>query len=134
LAQSSKDNRDNLKRLRPGQKIEVVDMKLKSFKANFESCSEDGVSPRMGDSSLAIERRNVLRVSLREHSKRARHALIGAAIGAGGYGCAGRRITCRLANDLPGIVAAPGRNADSARSLFPQVSFCLSGVGGENRP
>jgi len=83
LAQSAKDSWENLKQLQPGQKIEVVDMNLKLFKGNFESCSEDGISLRAGSSSLTIERPNVLRVSLREHSKRARNALIGAAIGAG---------------------------------------------------
>ena len=80
-AQEARESWDNLKRLQVGQKIEVVNMDLKSVKGTFVSYAEDGISVQTGSGSLTTERSNVLRISLREHSKRARNALIGAAVG-----------------------------------------------------
>jgi len=82
-AQEARESWDNLKRLQVGQKIEVVNMDLKSVKGTFVSYAEDGISLQTDKGPLTIERARVMRVSLREHSKRARNALIGAAIGAG---------------------------------------------------
>jgi len=93
-AQEARESWDNLKRLQVGQKIEVVNMDLKSVKGTFVSYAEDGISVQTGSGSLTTERSNVLRISLREHSKRARNALIGAAVGAGAglaLGAAGDR-------------------------------------------
>ena len=85
-AQDARQSWDNLKRLQVGQKIEVVDMELKSVQGTFVSYAEDGISVQTASGLLTIERPNVLRVSLREHSKRARNALIGAGIGAAAIG------------------------------------------------
>ncbi len=82
-AQDARQSWDNLKRLQVGQKIEVVNMDLKSVKGTFVSYAEDGISLQTDKGALTIQRGTVMRVSLREHSKRARNALIGAAIGAG---------------------------------------------------
>ncbi len=73
----------NLQQLRVGQKIEVVDTNLKKHKGTFLSFSEEAISLRVGKDEVGVQRRNVLRVSLREKSKRLRNALIGLAIGAG---------------------------------------------------
>jgi hypothetical protein len=70
--------------LRAGQKIEVVDMKLKSLKGTFVSFSEEAISLRVKESEVAVPRPDVLRVSLRENSKRTRNLLIGLGIGAAG--------------------------------------------------
>jgi|SRR5579859_4039118 len=74
---------ENLKQLKPGQNIQVVDMKLKSYNATFVSVTEEAISLRTNQGDLNIDRANVLRVSTRESSKRLRNALIGAAIGGG---------------------------------------------------
>jgi hypothetical protein len=93
-AQDARESWDNLKRLQAGQKIEVVDMELKSVRGTFVSYAEDGISLQTDNGPVSLERARVMRVSLREHSKRARNALIGAAIGAGigvGLGLAAAR-------------------------------------------
>jgi len=82
-AQTARDSWDNLKQLQPGQRIEVVDMKLKSLKGTFVSFSEGAISLRVKESEVAVPRPDVLRVSDREHSKSLRNKLLGLAIGAG---------------------------------------------------
>jgi hypothetical protein len=116
MAQSAKDSWDNLKQLHAGQKVEVVDMKMKLVKGNFQSYSEEGISLQIKSGPLTIERRNVLRVSLREHSKRARNALIGAAIGAG-------------AGAVVGLVAA-NRGVHETGEKYFVMGFSLPILGG----
>ena len=89
LAQTGQASWDNLSQLRAGQKIEVVDMKLKSLKGTFVSFSEEAISLRVKESEVAVPRPDVLRVSLRENSKRTRNLLIGLGIGAAGGLAAG---------------------------------------------
>ncbi len=81
-AGDSADSWDNLKQLRVGQKIEVVDMNLKSLKGQFLSFSEEVISLQVGNDQAGVERSGVLRVNS-GRSKRGRNALIGLAIGAG---------------------------------------------------
>ena len=83
-AQSSEDSWDNLRRLRPGQKIEVVDMKLSSRQGAFTGYSEEAISLRTGQGEVAIPRADVLSVKNRKSSHRGRNALLGLAIGAAG--------------------------------------------------
>ncbi len=73
----------NLQQLRAGQRIEVVQMNLKSLQGTFRSFSEETISLRVKKQEVAVQREDVFRVSLREKSKRLRNALIGLAIGAG---------------------------------------------------
>jgi len=88
--QAARDCWDNLKQLQPGQKIEVVDMNLKSLKGTLLAFSEEAISLQVGKNELAVQRPNVLRVSSPENSKRGRNTLIGLAIGATiGAGIAG---------------------------------------------
>lgn len=108
LAQSSQNNSDNLKQLRAGQKIEVVDTSMKSLRGPFVSVSEEAITLQVGKSQESIERAKVVRVSVRDNSHRARNMLIGAAVGAG----AGLAITLPLeiqqsneGNSLAGTVA-----------------------------
>jgi len=74
---------ENLKGLKVGQRIEVIDMKLRSLKGTFVSVSEEAISLQVGNNNVSVERPNVFRVSDRENSRRGRNALIGLAIGAG---------------------------------------------------
>ena len=82
-AQDARASWNNLKQLQAGEKIEVVDMKLKSFKGTFLSFSEEVISVRVKEDDVVIERAKVLRVTDREHSKRGRNMILGVAIGAG---------------------------------------------------
>jgi hypothetical protein len=74
---------DNLKQLRAGDKIEVIDQSLKSFRGTLVSVSDEAISLQSNKDMLTVERANVLRVSARDASKRTRNMLLGAAIGAG---------------------------------------------------
>jgi len=98
-AQTARDSWGNLKQLQPGQRIEVVDMKLKSLKGTFVSFSEGAISLRVKESEVAVPRPDVLRVSDREHSKRLRNALLGGAIGAG-IGLAAEEVGTRHAQPI----------------------------------
>jgi hypothetical protein len=81
LAQSPPDAWDNLKQLEVGQKIEVVDMNLKSLKGRLVSVSEAAISIRTDKEEAAVERANVMRVST-PGGRRGHNALIGLGIGA----------------------------------------------------
>ena len=83
------DSWENLKQLQPGQRIEVVDMKLKSVKGTFVSFSAEAISLRVMSDEVSVKRPDVMRVSLRENSKRTRNLLIGLGIGAAGGLAAG---------------------------------------------
>jgi hypothetical protein len=80
LAQSSQNNWDNLKQLRPGQKIEVVDTSMKSLRGAFVSVSDEAITLQVGKSQESIERAKVVRVSVRDNSHRTRNMLLGAGI------------------------------------------------------
>lgn len=73
---------DNLKQLPARQKIQVVQMDMKSLKGRFLVVSEEAISLRVKKKSVTIPRAEVLRVSLSGEPKRGRSALAGAGIGA----------------------------------------------------
>ena len=85
--QPGKDSWDNLNRLQAGQKIQVVQMNMKSLKGNFLGFSDEMISLRVKNDEVAVPREEVLRVSLGGKPKRGRNTLIiagvGAAVGAG---------------------------------------------------
>ncbi len=83
LAQKPEQSWDNLRQLHPGEKIEVIDMKLKSTKGHFVSFTEQSLSLEATDKPVTLPRSDVYRVTSRERSHRGRNALIGAAWGAG---------------------------------------------------
>lgn len=83
LAQQARDSWDNLKQLRPGQKIEIVDMKMKSLKGEFTSSTDEAIVLREGKAEQSVARADVMRVSVRDTSHRTRNMMIGAAIGVG---------------------------------------------------
>lgn len=68
----------------PGQRIEVVYANLKTARGSFSSASADELRLNAAATAQAIPRAQVLRISLRENSKRLRNVLLGAAIGAAG--------------------------------------------------
>jgi hypothetical protein len=79
-AKSSQDSWDNLKELRPGQKIEVMDSKMKTLKGTFVSVSDEAISLLVAKSQESVLRANVVRVSVRDTSHRRRNMLLGAGI------------------------------------------------------
>lgn len=80
--EKSEDSWDNLRQLRPGQRIEVVNMKLQSFHGDFGGYSEEAISLRTDQDEVAIPRADVFSVRNRKRAHRGRNALIGLAIGA----------------------------------------------------
>ncbi len=80
LAQSVRDSWDNLKQVRPGQKIEVVDTSMKSLQGPFVSASEEAITLQVGKKQESIERAKVVRVTVRDTSHRTRNMLLGAGI------------------------------------------------------
>lgn len=83
VAQTGKDSWENLKQLQVGQKIQVVDQKLKSLKGTFLGVSEAAISLRTETNDVTVEAPQVLRVSRLNASKRKRNIILGIAIGAG---------------------------------------------------
>ena len=79
----SNANWDNLKRLTPGDDVRIVLHDKKSYRAKFQSVADDAIVLRLASGDQTFNRRDVLRISTRGPSRRLRHALIGAAVGAG---------------------------------------------------
>lgn len=117
-AQSSQNNWDNLKQLRPGQKIEVVDSSMKTLKGAFVSISDEAISLQAGKSEESVLRANVVRVSVRDTSHRTRNMLIGAAAGVG----AGLAIT------LP-LEMQQSNEGNSLAGTMAGVTSALAGAG-----
>jgi hypothetical protein len=102
LAESSQNNWDNLKQLRAGQKIEVVDSSMKTLKGAFVSISDEAISLQVGKSEQSVVRAKVVRVSVRDNSHRARNMLIGAAIAGGAALTAGLLANAPASNEGTG--------------------------------
>ncbi len=88
LAQPSQSNWDSLKKLAPEKQIRIVLNDAKSYTGQFQSASDEGLVVRTGGTDQTLERQNILRVSTKGASHRARNAFIGAGVGAG-VGAAG---------------------------------------------
>lgn len=84
FAQPAEESWDNLSRLRAGQKIAVVDTKLKSIEGSFIGYSGEAVSLRLEEGEVAIPRSDVLSIKDRQVSHRRRNVLLGLAAGAAG--------------------------------------------------
>jgi hypothetical protein len=81
--QASPDSWDNLKELRPGQKIQVVDSKMKTLNGPFVSVSDESITLQVGKSEQSVARAEVVRVSVRDTSHRTRNMLLGSGIAGG---------------------------------------------------
>lgn len=79
LAQASWED---LKQLPVGERIQVIDQKLKSLTGTILDVSDEAISLRVDQNWVAIQRADVFRVSSLQSSKRGRNAIIGALIGA----------------------------------------------------
>ncbi len=79
-AKSAQNNWDDLKQLTPGQKVEVVDSKMKTLKGAFVSFTDEAISLQVGKSEESVPRTNVVRVSVRDTSHRARNMALAAGV------------------------------------------------------
>jgi hypothetical protein len=108
---------DNLKKLAPGNAIQIVLNDAKSYRGQFRAVSDEAIMARVATGEQTFERRNVLRVSAKGQSHRGRNALIGAAIGAGlggvavGMDCHYGRKGCGAAGVVTGVPFAAGLGA-----------------------
>ncbi len=80
-AVQSADSWDNLKQLRDGQKIEVVEVNLKSLRGEFVSVTDGAISLRTDEGETTIERERVTRVSVKGKGHRVRNTILGTLIG-----------------------------------------------------
>ena len=87
-AQGTEQSWDNLRTLRAGEKVQVVDQKLRSQNGKFASVSDESITVQEGKDSVTIQRAYVFRVNSRERGRsRGRNTLIGLAVGGlGGLG------------------------------------------------
>ncbi len=73
---------DNLRRLRAGDKVELVRMNLSKQKGTVLAWTEEAISLRIKGQDVTIPREDVYRVTWLSKSHRARNAWIGMALGA----------------------------------------------------
>ena len=81
-AQTSEQSWDNLRALRAGERIQVVDQRLRSQDGFFLDFSRETVTFQVDSDPVTVSRRDVLRVSDPGRSKRWRNTLLGLGIGA----------------------------------------------------
>ncbi len=81
--QRPKDSWDNLNRLPAGQKIQVVQMDMKSLKGKFLGFTDEMISLRVKKDEVAVPREEVVRVSLQGKPKRGPNARLMMVVGAG---------------------------------------------------
>src|SRR5271156_2241649 len=94
-AQGDKDSWANLSALRPGQKIQIVEMNSKKHSGIFVSFSEAAIVYQDTAGGQTIPRQEIRRVKLVENRHRLRNALIGGAVGAGvGAGIGAAKSEC----------------------------------------
>ncbi len=115
-AESAQNNWDNLKELRPGQKIQVVDSTLKSLNGSFVSVSDEALSLQVGKTEESVARAKVVRVSVRDTSHRARNMAMASGIIGG--------ITL-----IPAVIGL-GINSNEGHSCGPCVAAIAAGFGG----
>ena len=110
LAAKERDEQSwkNLRQLQVGQKVQVVQMNLKSLKGIFLGVSEEAISFRVKQNEVTVPRADVLRVSSLEHPRRLRNALIGTAVGLGvGLGVSLGALVATGGSDDPGVIIGP---------------------------
>jgi len=84
LRAAEKSDWGNLKQVALGQPIKVLATDGKSSQGDFQSVSDDALVLRLAGGDRNFPRDTVQRVSIKRNGHRGKHALIGAAIGAGG--------------------------------------------------
>jgi hypothetical protein len=126
LRAAEKSDWSSLKQLAAGQTVRVTLNDGASSQGDFQSVSQDTLLLRVSGSDRSIPRENVRRVSLQTstHGHRGKHALIGAAIGAGGGLGAGAAID----NDCSSTAIVCTGNKGKA-ILTPLLALVGAGIG-----
>ncbi len=83
-AQPPQESWDNLRQLRPGEAIEVLDAKMKSIRGDFASYTPQEIALRQDGREMNVPRAEVASVKRSGESHRRRNVLLGLAIGAAG--------------------------------------------------
>jgi outer membrane lipoprotein SlyB len=83
VAQTNHAPWTNLNGLKPGQKIQIVEMNSKKHSGAFESVSDSAISLRDAKGEEAVQKQDVRSVKLMKNRYRLRNTLIGAGVGAG---------------------------------------------------
>jgi hypothetical protein len=116
FAQPSQYDWENLKILRPGQKIEVVKTDMTSVNGPFVSVSDEAITLKAGKNQESIERANVVRVSVRDTSHRTRNMILGSGI-AGGIAVAAAAVPMMA-------------SSNEGNSCTPCAALIAAGFGG----
>jgi len=103
-AQAPKDSWDDLKQLRPGKKIAVMDVNWKSTEGKFVAVSDEAITVRKGQNVVQISRADVLQVG--RQKTRWRSVGIGALIA--GVASGGLFLPVAIAAGSPAAFAATG--------------------------
>lgn len=110
-AQTQQGSWSNLNRLKPGQKIEVIDSSMKQHVGKFVTVTDELLTVKENGSDVSVRREDIIRVSMSSGTKRGEHALIGfvggGALGAG-IGAASGSNTGFLGGSSRGIAALAG--------------------------
>jgi hypothetical protein len=109
---------ENLRTLRSGQQIEVVQMDLKSFSGRLLKMSDDGIRVLVKKDERVVARADVFRVGVRRGARRARNIGIGLGVGAALGAAAGR-----------GLLAAT-EGSDAAGAVLGTTTIIGAGLGG----
>lgn len=83
-AQRPEQSWDNLRQLRPGETIEVVDARMKSHRGAFATSTPEAISLRHDGRALSVPRAEVASVKRFRAARRGRNTLVGLALGAAG--------------------------------------------------
>lgn len=73
---------DNLNRSGSGERIDVVDMKMRKLQGTFAGFTEEAISLKTGADEMTVPRAEVLRVTSRERTSRGKNVHIGLQAGA----------------------------------------------------
>ena len=81
LAYGQPNSWSNLDRLKPGQRIEVIESGPRKHAGEFTSVNDESLTLKEHGSDFSIKRENVVRISRSSGSSRGEHAVIGLVIG-----------------------------------------------------
>lgn len=83
-AQAPDHSWDSIRQLHAGEKIEIVDVRMKSHRGDFAAYTTEGISLSRNGGVITIQRAEVASIKRIGESRRRRNLLLGAAIGAAG--------------------------------------------------
>jgi hypothetical protein len=137
-AQGDQTSWMNLSALRPGERIQIIEMNSKKNSGTFVSFSETAIAYQDNAGGQTIPKQDVRRVKLMENKHHLRNALIVGAVGAGVgagtgagvfHGCTPNPPSSQFPNCLGGSVS----RGEGAAILAP-VGFLVGGLVGAFLP